>query len=163
MSNLESQAFDEFKRHKNARARDLISGCGFQSKIFACPFFSLPMLAFSCAHTYYIWGTYMHVGVENQYRRPMDQYQNNIVTLYILNQKCMIVIIEKSKCRDVLIVDMMLSLQILLVWFWHCHPYLIHPSIFTPRTCARGKVIGRVVIVVVVVSTNHHISRHLTV
>ena len=27
----------------------------------------------------------------------------------------------------------------------------VHPSIFTPRSCARGKVIGRVVVVIVVV------------
>ena len=33
----------------------------------------------------------------NQY---MDQYQN-IATLYILNQECIMLIIEKSKCRDV--------------------------------------------------------------
>ena len=59
VSDLEPQAFDEFKRHKNARSCNLISGCGFRSKTFVCPFFSLPMLAFSCAHTYYIWGTCM--------------------------------------------------------------------------------------------------------
>ena len=42
----------------------------------------------------------VHAGMENQYRKPMDQYQN-IAILYILNQKCMILIIEKSKHRDV--------------------------------------------------------------
>ena len=31
----------------------------------------------SHAHTYYIWGTCMHAGMENQYCIPMDQYQNN--------------------------------------------------------------------------------------
>ena len=31
---------------------------------------------------------------------PLDQYRN-IATLYILNQKCMMLIIEKSKRRDV--------------------------------------------------------------
>ena len=44
---------------------------------------------------------HMHAGMENQY---MDQYQNNIIaTLYILNlnQECMMLIIEKSKHRDV--------------------------------------------------------------
>ena len=76
----------------------------------------------------------MHAGVENQYRRPMDQYQNNIVTLYILNQKCMILIIEKSKCRDVLIVDDLYK----SCWcvFWHCHPYFILQ--FLPRAHAQG-------------------------
>ena len=36
---------------------------------------------------------HMHAGMENQY---MDQYQNNIATLYILNQECMMLFIEKS-------------------------------------------------------------------
>ena len=40
---------------------------------------------------------HMHAGMENQY---MDQYQN-IATLYILNQECMMLFIEKSKHRDV--------------------------------------------------------------
>ena len=46
---------------------------------------------------------HMHAGMENQYRKPMDQYQNNIAILkiYILTQKCVVLIIEKSKCRDV--------------------------------------------------------------
>ena len=58
-----------------------------------------------------------------------------------------------------------LSLQILFMYFWHCHPYFIlkfYSIIFTPRACARGKVIGRVV-VVVVVSTKIAISRDVDV
>ena len=47
-------------------------------------------------HTYKIIIYRAHAGMENQYRIPMDQYQN-IAILYILNQKCMILIIEKSK------------------------------------------------------------------
>ena len=53
-----------------------------------------------CTHIILLYGA--HAGMENQYCIPMDQYQNNIIAiLYILNQKCMILIIEKSKHRDI--------------------------------------------------------------
>ena len=57
----------------------------------------------------------------------MDQYQNNnIATLYILNQECMMLIIEKSKHRDVAIVDVIrYPYKPCLCIFWHCHPYFI--------------------------------------
>ena len=43
--------------------------------------------------TIYMYMGHMHAGMENQYMP--DQYQN-IATLYILNQECMMLIIEKS-------------------------------------------------------------------
>ena len=46
---------------------------------------------------YDIWLACMHAGMENQY---MDLYQI-MATLYILNQECMMLIIEKTKRRDV--------------------------------------------------------------
>ena len=68
---------------------------------------------------------HMHAGMENQYRIPMDQYQNNIiVTLYIQNQKCMILIIEKSKRRDVIRYPYKSCLHFFLVL-----PSLLHPPI----------------------------------
>ena len=62
----------------------------------------------------------MHAGIENQY---MDQYQN-IVTLYILNQECVMLITSigmYSGCDT-------LSLQTLFVYFLAL-PSLLHPSI----------------------------------
>ena len=50
-------------------------------------------------HTHIIYG--VHSGMENQHRIPMDRYHNILATLYILNQKRMIIIIEKNKRRDV--------------------------------------------------------------
>ena len=41
--------------------------------------------------------------------------------MVILNQKCMILIIEKSKRRDVIWYPYKSCLYI----FWHCHPYFI--------------------------------------
>ena len=56
----------------------------------------------------------MHAGMENQY---MDQYQNNILaTLYILNQECMRLIIEKASVGMYSGCDTF-SLQTLLVYF----------------------------------------------
>ena len=69
---------------------------------------------------------HMHAGMENQYCILMDQYQNK-VTLYILNQKCMI-FIEKSKYRDVYSGCDTLSLQILFVYYLAL-PSLLHPLI----------------------------------
>ena len=46
-------------------------------------------------------GTCMQEWKIMQYCILMDQYQN-VATLYVLNQKCMILIIEKSKRRDVI-------------------------------------------------------------
>ena len=47
---------------------------------------------FIVIYNYNIWGTCRN---GNQYHKPMDS------DIYILNQKCMILTIEKSKCRDV--------------------------------------------------------------
>ena len=53
--------------------------------------------------------------------------QNNIIAIvYILNQECIMLIIEKSKRRDRCIMDVIrYSYKPCLCIFWHCHPYFI--------------------------------------
>ena len=82
----------------------------------------------SCMCTHILFNIYVvHSGMENQHHIiPMDQYQNVIATLYILNQKCMIIIIKASVgmysgCDT-------LSLQILFLYFLVL-PSLLHPLI----------------------------------
>ena len=60
---------------------------------------------------------HMHAGTENQYHIPVDQYQN-IAILYILNQKCIIILLSRKASVGMYNGCDTLSLQILVYVFF---------------------------------------------